>query len=45
MWGTALTTVSPSSLRTMRSTPCVAGCDGPMLIVMMSGWSSDLSKT
>src|SRR5262249_1340557 len=34
------TTVSPSSSRTKRSTPCVAGCCGPMLISMCSPSSS-----
>src|SRR5262245_55213467 len=36
MIGLALTTVSPSSSSTTRSTPCVAGCCGPMLSVMVS---------
>src|SRR5208282_1337922 len=31
MSGTALTTFSPSSSRSTRSTPCVEGCCGPML--------------
>src|SRR5208283_432792 len=31
MSGTALTTFSPSSSRSTRSTPCVEGCWGPML--------------
>src|SRR5271166_736060 len=31
MSGTALTTFSPSSSRSTRSTPCVDGCCGPML--------------
>src|SRR5574338_845115 len=34
------TTVSPSSSSTRRSTPCVAGCCGPMLISMCSPSSS-----
>src|SRR6266550_7424898 len=34
--GDADTTVSPSSSRTSRSTPCVLGCCGPMLTVMVS---------
>src|SRR5687768_2822374 len=36
MCGMHRTTVSPSSSSTRRSTPCVAGCCGPML---MSMWS------
>src|SRR5689334_1937513 len=36
MSGTALTTVSPSMVRIRRSTPCVLGCCGPILIVMVS---------
>src|SRR5881397_45272 len=36
MIGRALTTVSPSSSSTTRSTPCVDGCCGPMLSVMVS---------
>src|SRR5437763_1798830 len=36
MIGFALTTVSPSSSSTTRSTPCVDGCCGPMLRVMVS---------
>src|SRR5262249_3667283 len=36
MIGLALTTVSPSSSSTTRSTPCVEGCCGPMLSVMVS---------
>src|SRR5919107_1902143 len=34
------TTVSPSSSSTRRSTPCVAGCCGPMLMSMCSPASS-----
>ena len=30
------TTVSPSSVRTRRSTPCVDGCCGPMLMTIRS---------
>src|SRR5689334_22345172 len=40
MCGTQRTTVSPSSSSTRRSTPCVAGCCGPMLISMCSPSSS-----
>src|SRR3954452_19519747 len=40
MCGTQRTTVSPSSSSTSRSTPCVAGCCGPMLISMCSPSSS-----
>src|SRR6187399_788076 len=36
MIGLALSTVSPSSSSTTRSTPCVDGCCGPMLRVMVS---------
>src|SRR5688500_12748594 len=35
-WGMQRTTVSPSSSSTSRSTPCVAGCCGPMLMSMCS---------
>src|SRR5678816_2393615 len=31
---------SPSTVSTMRTVPCIAGCDGPMLIVISSGGSS-----
>src|SRR5579863_2972091 len=34
--GTALMTVSPLMVRIRRSTPCVLGCCGPMLMVMVS---------
>src|SRR5665213_461192 len=40
MCGMQRTTVSPSSSSTRRSTPCVAGCCGPMLISMCSPASS-----
>src|SRR5678815_3387741 len=36
MIGFAFSTVSPSSSSTTRSTPCVDGCCGPMLRVMVS---------
>src|SRR5262245_50301880 len=36
MIGLALSTVSPSSSSTTRSTPCVEGCCGPMFRVMVS---------
>src|SRR5215217_5755242 len=36
MCGMQRTTVSPSSSSTSRSTPCVAGCCGPMLMSMCS---------
>src|ERR1043165_9759660 len=36
MIGFAFTTVSPSSSSATRSTPCVDGCCGPMLRVMVS---------
>src|SRR6185437_7222775 len=39
MCGMHRTTVSPSSSSTRRSTPCVAGCCGPMLMSMCSPWS------
>src|SRR5258706_4626584 len=35
-----LTIFSPSTVSTMRTVPCIAGCDGPMLTVMRSGDSS-----
>src|SRR5271166_4624519 len=37
MSGTALTTFSPSSSSSRRSTPCVDGCCGPMLRTMRCG--------
>ena len=43
----ASVTVSPSSSTTIFVTPCVAGCDGPMLIVIRllgSGASSALAR-
>src|SRR5262249_31346737 len=36
-------TVSPSSSSTMRSTPCVLGCCGPMLTVIVSVRISGIS--
>src|SRR5260370_42083242 len=36
MVGAAESTVSPSSSSTIRSTPCVLGCCGPMLTVITS---------
>ena len=36
----AVLTVSPSTVRTMRTVPCIAGCDGPMLSVIGSVGSS-----
>src|SRR5438132_1040852 len=41
--GAADTTVSPSSSSTSRSTPCVLGCCGPMLTVMVSVRISGIS--
>src|SRR5208337_3357136 len=35
MSGTALSTFSPTSSRSTRSTPCVEGCCGPMLRTMV----------
>jgi hypothetical protein len=35
MSGVALTTTSPSSSKTTRSTPWVLGCWGPMLRIMV----------
>src|SRR5437667_417573 len=32
--------ISPSSSRTMRRTPCVEGCDGPMFRTILSPWTS-----
>src|SRR6185436_15182238 len=39
------TTVSPSSSSTSRSTPCVLGCCGPMLTVIVSVRSSAIDVT
>ena len=36
MSGVALVMISPSSSSTSRSTPCVAGCDGPMFSTIFS---------
>ena len=36
MTTSASTTFSPSSFSTIRSTPCVAGCCGPMLMTSSS---------
>src|SRR6185295_11093225 len=43
--GAADRTVSPSSSRTSRSTPCVLGCCGPMLTVMVSVRMSGIKLT
>ena len=49
MSGVALVMISPSSSSTSRKTPCVAGCDGPMLRTIFSpissspGWRSAAS--
>src|SRR3954471_20870186 len=40
----ALTTVSPESCSTRRSTPCVLGCCGPMLTVIVSLRSSGMLR-
>src|SRR5207253_5115269 len=40
MSGVALVMISPSSSSTSRKTPCVAGCDGPMLRTIFSPMSS-----
>src|SRR6266567_4013678 len=40
MTGRHLTTTSPSSVNSRRSTPCVDGCWGPMLIVSSSRGSA-----
>src|SRR5206468_3075370 len=42
MVGDAEMTVSPSSSSTRRSTPCVLGCCGPMLTVIVSVRSSGI---
>ena len=34
MYGSQSTTSSPSTVSTMRNTPCVAGCCGPTFTVM-----------
>src|SRR5215213_8632107 len=44
MCGMQRTTVSPSSSSTSRSTPCVAGCWGPMLMSMCSPWTSSCTS-
>src|SRR5258708_29889457 len=41
----ALTMVSPSRVSTRRNTPCVEGCCGPMLMVMVSRRVRSLSCT
>ena len=38
-------TVSPSSSSTSRSTPCVDGCWGPMLMTMRSSCSSSINES
>ena len=43
MSGVALVTISPSSSRIMRRTPCVDGCEGPMLITSFSPSISSVS--
>ena len=43
MVGDADSTVSPSSSSTSRSTPCVLGCCGPMLTVIVSVRSSGIA--
>ena len=43
MVGDTETTVSPSSSSTSRSTPCVLGCCGPMLTVIVSVRTSAIS--
>src|SRR5215210_4310960 len=40
--GSHLTTVSPSSSRMSRRSPCIAGCCGPMFISMVSSPNSSL---
>src|ERR1700741_2056332 len=40
----ALRTISPSSSSTSRSTPCVLGCCGPMLTVIVSLRSSGMAS-
>src|SRR5918997_5569927 len=44
MIGTTRRTVSPSSVVSSRSTPCVAGWCGPMLIVRSSSCSSPIGS-
>src|SRR3979409_1259747 len=44
MVGAAESTVSPSSSRTSRSTPCVLGCWGPMLTVIVSARISGIAS-
>ena len=43
--GVAFTKISPSSSSTMRKTPCVAGCDGPMFSTIFSPCASDNSSS
>src|SRR6266852_6609819 len=43
--GTASTMVSPSSVTTRRSVPCMAGCEGPRLTVVRLDGSSDSSAS
>src|SRR5207237_9838816 len=45
MVASALMTVSPDNSRIRRSTPCVLGCCGPMLTVIVSLRSSGISVT
>ncbi len=41
----ASVTVSPSSSRISRSTPCVEGCCGPMFTTTLSSCSSEIPET
>src|SRR5205085_4888906 len=43
--GIASTMVSPSSVSTRRTVPCIAGCDGPRFTVIRLDGSSDSSAS
>ena len=45
MSGSEETMVSPSSSSTIRRTPCVEGCCGPMLSVMRRGADGDAGNS
>src|SRR5690349_13425549 len=42
--GVAFVMISPSNSKTMRNTPCVAGCDGPMFKIIFSPATSPCSS-
>ena len=43
--GMASTMVSPSSVTTMRTVPCMAGCEGPRFTVIRDDGISDSSES